>query len=183
MTVGCIIHIAYVCVHVLLPFHLHFTALLSTASLYYFPAYLWDIAHDTRSTHMCTDPSCVCVCAKDIAALGRWLQPHPKAIRRAVSTCSFWPSVKRNWSNAMKKNHNWVLYESFLCYMSAGQCLISTDGRVSNVWELSPSQIMCQFPQEATGPRCSRPEPLDSKHDPSPLIFFLGRGEEKRHGG
>lgn len=45
--------------------------------------------------------------------------------------------------------------------------------------ELSPSQITCWFPQEATDPWCPRPQPLDGKHDPSPLIF-LSEGRKKK---
>lgn len=37
-------------------------ALSSAASLYYFPADLWDIAHDTRSRHVCMDALSICVC-------------------------------------------------------------------------------------------------------------------------
>lgn len=65
-----------------------------------------------------------------------------------------------------------------------GQCLLGTDGCVSTVWglEFSPAQVTYWFPEEATEPRCLRLQPLDGKHDPSPLIFSQS-GDRKRHSG
>lgn len=136
---------------------------------------------------------CVFMHGKDIAAPAGWLQPHPKALQLAASTCIVSDKtfvlkmlLFRSFviTKLLFKGKKYIkvesgLYLTPLCFIYLLVDIYSLQlggSAMVGGLELSPSQIICWFPQEATGPRCSRPKPLDSKHDPSPLIFFLGGG-------
>lgn len=143
---------------------------------------------------------CVFMHGKDIAAPAGWLQPHPKALQLAASTCivsdktfvlkmllfrSFViTKLLFKGKNTSKLKVGYIFY-SIMLYISAGWYLLSTAGRVSNGWGagIEPISNYMLVPSGSNRTTMLQAKAIRQQTWSQPIDFLLGRGEVKKHCG
>lgn len=142
---------------------------------------------------------CVFMHGKDIAAPAGWLQPHPKALQLAASTCIVSDKtfmLKCYYSDHLllqncylrvkiHQSRKWVIYDSIMLYISAGWYLLSTAGRVSNGWGagVEPISNYMLIPSGSNRTTMLQAKAIRQQTWSQHIDFLLGRGEVKKHCG
>lgn len=138
---------------------------------------------------------CVFMHGKDIAAPAGWLQPHPKALQLAASTCIVSDKTfvlkmllfrsfvitkllfKGKNTSKLKVGYIWLHYALYICW------LIFTF--YSNGWGagIEPISNYMLVPSGSNRTTMLQAKAIRQQTWSQPIDFLLGRGEVKKHCG